>query len=364
MKKVFAILLIISTGLNSCQKNSLEQTKENEKIFTNADFIQLKSDVKIIVKNLNTAANRAGLIKTVRESEMIRSNSLPINNTEGGCNSSLSSQYMTSCFLGYYSEFMINDNQSNHHPVHTGLSNDIDISITNGYSSSNTNTSGVGLYRNEIGITNNCDLMLESLSSEQISLADNLQNNTTLTDEQAEQVMVNKINEQENRIFNDQSISYEDKEYILTTLEIEKQSKDTYMSQFTNLVDINPSDYQTQSNGTEINFASKKRSFFGKLWRGLAFVAISLASAGKLTAWIALKAYTAANKAVLFTASVKQSYFALGVGIAWVPTTRQLVIQEKWNYNPWPNSGSSFGDWVKFGVGFTGILDNPFWTII
>jgi hypothetical protein len=28
MKKVFAILLIISTGLNSCQKNSPEQTKD------------------------------------------------------------------------------------------------------------------------------------------------------------------------------------------------------------------------------------------------------------------------------------------------------------------------------------------------
>lgn len=359
MKQTLAISIFVSLILFSCQKYSPSISKEDQKIFTKIDFLQIKNEVKFFVKNLNTAANRTELIKNT--TGRIRSNSLTLNTSESECNSQLASQYMTSCFLGYYGELMIIDDQSNHHTVHTGLRNDIDISISNGYIGSYTNMGGVGLLRTAVGITNTCDLMLESLSSEQIALADNLQNNHALSDEQAEQTMINKIEEQENRVLNDPLISYDDKEYILTTLEIEKQSKDTYMSQYTNLVDINQTNYQTQSNSELISLASKKRSFFGKLWRGLAFVAISLASAGKLSVIIAAKAYAAANKAALFTAAAKKAYFALGVGIAWVPTGAQLVIQEKWNYDPW--GSGSFTDWVKFGIGFAGVLDNPFWSI-
>ena len=64
---------------------------------------------------------------------------------------------------------------------------------------------------------------------------------------------------------------------------------------------------------------SRERTFLGKHWRGLAFVAITVATTGKAAIFIAKADCIIAGKAALFTATVKTSYFAFGVAAAWVP---------------------------------------------
>lgn len=87
MKQPLVISIFVSLILFSCQKYSPSISKEDQKIFTKTDFLQLKNEVKLFVKNVNTAANRTGLIKNT--AGMIRSNSLPLNTFESEFNSQL-----------------------------------------------------------------------------------------------------------------------------------------------------------------------------------------------------------------------------------------------------------------------------------
>jgi hypothetical protein len=80
----------------------------------------------------------------------------------------------------------------------------------------------------------------------------------------------------------------------------------------------------------------------------LAFVALSLATAGKFTALVAAKAYAVAGKAAAFTKAVSSGYKMLGIGLAWVPTGATLIEKEKWNQDPWGDG--SWEKWLKFGV--------------
>jgi len=161
--------------------------------------------------------------------------------------------------------------------------------------------------------------------------------------------MTSKVVDQENRILNNPNLSYENKEYVLTTLELQLQNKENYMNQYENAVE---------------NSQSRKRTFLGKLWRGLAFVALTVATAGKAAVFIAKAAYIIAGKAALFTAAVKTSYFALGIAAAWIPTGAELVNKEKWNENPWKSG--SFSEFMTFGGKIIGVVTNPFfgWQIV
>lgn len=97
------------------------------------------------------------------------------------------------------------------------------------------------------------------------------------------------------------------------------------------------------------NSQSRKRTFLGKLWRGLAFVALTVATAGKGAIFVAKAAYIIAGKSAVWAASaatLKSAYFAIGVAAAWVPTGAELVNKEKWNSNPW--GGGSFSEILTF----------------
>ncbi|TAG10090.1 MAG: hypothetical protein EAZ35_06200 [Sphingobacteriia bacterium] len=105
------------------------------------------------------------------------------------------------------------------------------MTISNTYSNNQQNTD-LSQIRSTLGITNFGDQTLNSLSNEQFALADNIQVNTSISDAQAETMMENKIIEQENSVMNSNSLNYEEKEYILTNLEVQRQSKDTYLAQY------------------------------------------------------------------------------------------------------------------------------------
>jgi hypothetical protein len=84
------------------------------------------------------------------------------------------------------------------------------------------------------------------------------------------------------------------------------------------------------------------------LWRGLAFLAISLATSGKFTALAAKYAFKAAGKSALFTSSMKAAYFQIGIAIGWIPSWENMISKQKWNSNPW-GDGSLYG-WQKFAL--------------
>lgn len=306
-------------------------------------------------KSINFAFVKSNDFSSRQIGQIINVNS--INNTSNNnntCESYLADQYNTTCFTGYYSESFIDANPYDaYDPIHTGLRNDLDVLINAGFSNFGI-TADPNFFLAQTNMTNNSAPILEILGNEQLSLADSLQNISTLSDEIADQIMAEKVREQEIRVMNDPFISYDDKEFILTTLEIELQNKQNYINQF---------GYEDSYGNVVVNSQNKKRSFLGKIWRGLAFVAITVATAGKVAAVIAAKAYTIAGKAALFTSSLKKAYFALGVAAAWVPTGVTLIEKEKWNENPW--GSGNFTDILKFGSGILGVIDAPYfnWTI-
>jgi hypothetical protein len=318
---------------------------KKKKVFTNEDFQRIKTEVAQISKSISFA-----ILKTKSNPDFnLRGISINRSNSQNGCGSYYATEYNTTCFTGYATEFFVDENPNLYYtPSNIGLTNNLDLAVVGGFNNFGVN-SDPNYYLNQLQLTSNSESTMNSLGSEQIHFADSLQNISTLTDDAADQLMTAKVVDQENRILNNPELSYEDKEFVLTTLELQLQNKENYLNSYENAVE---------------NSQSRKRTFLGKLWRGLAFVAITLATAGKAAVFIAKAAYLIAGKAALFTSAVKTSYFALGVAAAWVPTGAELVNKEKWNYDPWGEG--SFTDFLKFGSGIIGVITNPFfgWAIV
>ena len=352
IKKVFIIALVASI-LFSCKKsnetiNTVELPLKESKQFTLEDFQKVKKEVAQISKGISFA-----ILKTKSNPSIYaRQNYSNGNYSEGGCGSYLANEYNTTCFTGYATEFLLEEYPDIYYtPSHIGLANNLDINVVDGFNNFGVN-GDPNYFLNQNYLTSNSETTMNLLGTEQSHFADSLQNISTLTDVEADQIMTAKVVEQENRILNNPSLSYEDKEYILTTLELQLQNKDNYMNQYEYVVE---------------NAHSRKRTFLGKLWRGLAFVAITVATAGKAAVFIAKAAYIIAGKSAIWAASataLKSAYFAIGVTAAWVPTGAELVNKEKWNSNPW--GGGSFSEIIKFGSGVIGAVTNPLfgWQII
>lgn len=352
LKKVFLIAFVASI-LFGCKKsnetiNPLEEPLKVSKEFTKEDFQRIKTEVAQISKSINFA-----ILKTKSNPNFnSRGNSFNTSNSQNGCNSYYANEYNTTCFTGYATEFLVDENPNVYYtPSNIGLANNLDLNVVGGFN--NFGVSGdPNYFLNQNQLTSNSEATMNSFGTEQSQYADSLQNITTLTDVVADQLMTAKVVDQENRILNNPALSYEDKEYVLTTLELQLQNKENYMNSYENAIE---------------NSQSRKRTFLGKLWRGLAFVAITVATAGKAAVFIAKAAYIIAGKSAIWAASaaaLKTSYFALGVAAAWVPTGAELVNKEKWNYNPW--GGGSFSEILKFGSGVIGVVSNPLfgWTIV
>ena len=335
----------------SCQKTSVDAEKPTkDNIFTADDFKRVQADVALTVSNLRSTKLKLGLTG--------RGNRSRVN--DNNCHSELAQVYGSSCFVGTYSEFLIDHDGSVYYsPVHTALSNDMDVVIANAFQ--NTSSPSNSNFIAEMELSTNMQPTLDALGAEQAALATQLESDDSKTDEQADGIMLSKVAEQEQRILNDPSLNYNDKEYILTTLEMERQGKDVYTAQILDNIQARTTNSITDDFN---NARTKKRSLFGKIWRGLAFVAITLATAGKGAVVIAAAAYKIAGKAALMTAALKKSYFAMGVAAAWIPTGQRLVEGQKWNYDPW--GSGSFEDWVKFGSGIIGVATNPLfgWKIV
>lgn len=348
-KKLF-VLAFAASILFGCKKsnvevNKLEEPQKESKVFTNDDFQRIKTEVAQISKSISFAIS-----KTSNSTNVFgRDNYTSTNSSQSSCSSNYANQYNTECFTGYATEFLVEENPNTYYtPSNIGLANNLDLNVVSGFTNFGVNGDpNYFLSQNQLSASS--ETTMNTLGAEQSAFADSLQNITTLSDVAADQLMTAKVVEQENRILNNPALSYEDKEYVLTTLELQLQNKENYMDSYENAVE---------------NSQSRKRSFLGKLWRGLAFVAITVATAGKAAIFIAKAVYLIAGKAALFTAAVKTSYFALGVAAAWVPTGAELVNKEKWNYNPW--GGGSFSEVLKFGSGVIGVVTNPFfgWTIV
>jgi hypothetical protein len=340
--------MLIVIGFFSCKKaeNNLEVKAETKKEFTKEDFKRIKVEVNLALQAINFSSQKVG--KTYPANKLMKLESVKKMSGFNDCGSELAGLYQSTCFNGYVGEFMISQNYNTNHPiVHNSFSSDLDFSISqiiSGNTSSSTETERNLLV--ESGVTNDAHSTLSILEHEQQALAYQVQNDASKPLAQMESEMIAKVEEQENKILDDKGLSYENKEYILTTLEIQKQSKDRYMIEMEHRFE---SDVQSMSLGLK----SKKKSFFGKLWRGLAFVAITVASAGKLTALAAKLAFMKAGKVALFTKAVSASYKALGYALAWVPTGSLLLETEAWNKDPWGNG--SWKEWVDFGIKFLSI---------
>lgn len=341
---VFFICLLI---ISACKKATTSENKSDYQSagyrhFTTVDLNRIKQDVSQLSKTTLFAISKTSGINPFELSRIQNSN----------CGSYLAEQYNSTCFTGYSSEFYIDNNPATGYiPVHTSLANNLDEVVSSGFTDFGANADP-DFFLNQHQITSNAGAILNDLGNEQSDYADSLQQLSWLSDTGADQLMTQKVIEQENRILNNQLLSYEDKEYIITTLEIELQNKENYMGQYEHIIE---------------NSNSRKRTFLGKLWRGLAFVAITVATAGKAAVFVAKAAYIIAGKSALWAAggaALKSAYFAMGVAAAWIPTGAELINKEKWNYNPW--GSGSFSDIVKFGSGIIGVTTNPLfgWTII
>lgn len=351
LKKVF-VLAFVTSILFGCKKSNdvtdaLDKPLKENKEFTNEDFQRIKAEVAQITKSISFAISKTNQSKNY----FGRNSYISRNNSQGSCGSYLAEQYNSTCFIGYSTEHFIDENPNASTPSNIGLANNLDLTISSGFN--NFGVSGdPNYFLNQHQLSSQFKTTMNALGAEQSSFADSLQNINTLSDVVADQLMTAKVIEQENRILNNPSLSYEDKEYILTTLELQLQNKENYMNQYENAVE---------------NSLARKRTFLGKLWRGLAFVAITLATAGKAAVFIAKAAYVIAGKSALWAAggaAIKSAYFALGVAAAWVPTGAELINKEKWNYNPW--GSGSFSDVLKFGSGLIGVVTNPLfgWVIV
>lgn len=347
-KKVLVLVLIASILFGCEAINKLEEPEKETRVFTNEDFQRIKTEVAQISKSISFGITKASI--PIYSS---RGNSFNTSSFRNGCSSFYANEYNTSCFTGYAIEFLVDENPDTYYtPSNIGLANNLDITISSGFNNFGVASVDRNDFLNQNQLSSNFETTMNALGAEQASFADYLQSISTLTDVAADQLMTAKVREQENRILNNPSLSYDDKEYVLTTLELELQNKDNYMSQYENAVE---------------NSQARKRTFFGKLWRGLAFVAITLATAGKAAVFVAKAAYLIAGKSALWAAggaAIKSGYFALGVAAAWVPTGAELVSKEKWNDNPW--GSGSFADVLKFGSGIIGVVTNPLfgWAIV
>lgn len=347
-KKVF-LLAFIASILFGCKKsnetiNKLEEPQKETKVFTNEDFQRIKTEVAQISKSISFAISKTKSNPNFNS----RGNSINTSNSQNGCGSYYANEYNTTCFTGYATEFLVDENPNIYYtPSNIGLANNLDLNVVSGFTNFGVN-GDPNDFLTKSQLTSNSGVIMNALGGEQSQFADSLQNVNTLSDITADQLMTAKVIEQENRILNNPSLSYEDKEYVLTTLELQLQNKENYMNSYENAVE---------------NSQSRKRTFLGKLWRGLAFVAITVATAGKAAVIIAAKAYAIAGKAALWTTALKKAYFAIGIAAAWVPTGAVLVEKEKWNENPW-GSGDFLGI-LKFASGVVGIVDAPFfgWSI-
>ncbi|MBC7641450.1 MAG: hypothetical protein H7174_03800 [Flavobacterium sp.] len=351
-KKVF-LLAFTASILFSCKKsneaiNKLEEPLKETKVFTNEDFQRIKTEVAQISKSISFAISKTKSNPNLNS----RGNSINSSNSQNGCGSYYANEYNTTCFTGYATEFLVDENPNIYYtPSNIGLANNLDLNVVDGFNNFGLN-GDPNYFLSQNQLTSNSETTMNSLGTEQSQFADSLQNISTLTDVAADQLMTAKVVEQENRILNNPALSYEDKEYVLTTLELQLQNKENYMNSYENAVE---------------NSQSRRRTFLGKLWRGLAFVAITVATAGKAAIFIAKAAYIIAGNSAIWAASaaaLKTSYFALGVAAAWVPTGAELVNKQKWNENPWKSG--SFSDFMTFGGKIIGIVTNPFfgWQIV
>lgn len=341
---LFLFFLVTTLG---CQKaaNSEQESKlliVQPKHFTTEDLNRIKQEVSQVSTSISYAISKSAPFNQFDISR----------NQNSNCGSYIAELYNSTCFTGYYSEFYIENNPTTGYvPVHTSLGNNLDEVVSSGFIDFGI-SADPNFFLNQHQITSNAGIILNALGNEQSEYADSLQQVSSLSDTDADYLMTQKVIEQENRILNNQLLSYEDKEYIITTLEIELQNKENYMNQYENIVE---------------NSSSRKRTFLGKLWRGLAFVAITVATAGKAAVFVAKAAYLIAGKSALWAAggaALKTAYFAMGVAAAWIPTGAELINKEKWNYNPW--GSGSFSDILKFGSGIIGVTTNPLfgWTIV
>lgn len=340
MKKLYILIFIVS-ALFSCKKaeHNLDLKAEVKKEFTTVDFQRLKEEVTLASQAINFSSQKVG--KTFPANKIMRTESMSSMSDFSDCGSHLSTLYQASCFNGYTGEYLISQDYNINHPiVHQSFSSNLDLSISQIITGNTSQLTGGNLLV-ESGVTVDAHDILAILGKEQESLANLVQNDPSKSVAQMESEMIAKVEEQENKILNEKNLSYENKEFILMTLEIQKQSKDRYMIEMDNQFESG-----MQLMGLQVD--SKRKSFFGKLWRGLAFVALSLATAGKFTAVVAAKAYAAAGKAAAFTKAVSSGYKMLGIGLAWVPTGATLIEKEKWNQDPWGDG--SWEKWLKFGL--------------
>ncbi len=220
LKKVFLIAFVASI-LFGCKKsnetiNSLEEPLKVSKEFSKKDFQRIKKEVAQISKSISFAISKTKLNPNFNS----RGNSFNTSNSQNGCNSYYSNEYNTTCFTGYATEFLVDENPNIYYtPSNIGLANNLDLNVVGGFNNFGVN-GDPNYFLNQNQLTSNSETTMNSLGTEQSHYADSLENISTLTDVSADQLMTSKVVDQENRILNNPNLSYEDKEYVLTTLEL------------------------------------------------------------------------------------------------------------------------------------------------